>query len=62
MRRARTSDWVPHLILVVGIAIIAFPVYVTFVASTLTTPDIVYGPMPLLPGSHAIANYWQALT
>jgi sn-glycerol 3-phosphate transport system permease protein len=58
----RRIDWLPHAILIVGIAIIAFPVYVTVVASTLTTPDIVYGPMSLLPGPHAIQNYWLALT
>ena len=55
-------DWLPHAILLVGIAIIAFPVYVTLVASTLTTPDIVYGPMTLIPGPHAPENYWNALT
>jgi sn-glycerol 3-phosphate transport system permease protein len=62
MRRSGTIDWLPHAVLLVGIAIIAFPVYVTVVASTLTTPDIVYGPMSLLPGPHAPENYWQALT
>jgi len=62
MRRARSIDWLPHAVLLVGIAIIAFPVYVTVVASTLTTPDIVYGPMSLLPGPHGPANYWQALS
>jgi sn-glycerol 3-phosphate transport system permease protein len=62
MRRARSIDWLPHAVLLFGIAIIAFPVYVTVVASTLTTPDIVYGPMSLLPGPHGPANYWQALS
>jgi sn-glycerol 3-phosphate transport system permease protein len=62
MQVQRRIDWLPHAILLVGLAIIAFPVYVTLVASTLTTPDIVYGPMTLIPGPHAIGNYWQALT
>ncbi|MBX6366715.1 MAG: sn-glycerol-3-phosphate ABC transporter permease UgpE [Rhodospirillales bacterium] len=62
MRRARTIDWVPHAVLLIGIAIIAFPVYVTVVASTLTTPEIVYGPMSLLPGPHGPENYVQALS
>jgi sn-glycerol 3-phosphate transport system permease protein len=62
MRRAGAIDWLPHAILLLGIAVIAFPVYVTVVASTLTTPDIVYGPMSLLPGPHAAENYWQALS
>src|SRR5690606_2316003 len=62
MRRARAIDWLPHAVLLVGIAIIAFPVYVTVVASTLTTPEIVYGPMSLLPGPHGLDNYAQALS
>lgn len=62
MRRMRAIDWVPHAVLLLGIAIIAFPVYVTVVASTLTTPEIVYGPMSLLPGPYGPDNYAQALS
>jgi len=58
--RARSLDWVPHAVLLVGLAIVAFPIYMTFVASTLTPQDILAG-MPLLPGSHLYANYRDAL-
>ncbi len=54
--------FVSHAVLLVGIAIVAFPVYLTFVASTHTAQAIVQAPMPLLPGGHLLENYvaaWQ---
>jgi sn-glycerol 3-phosphate transport system permease protein len=51
-----------HAVLITGVAIVAFPLYVTFVASTLTAEQILTVPMPLLPGSHLMENYSQALT
>jgi len=50
-----------HLILIVGVLVVAFPVYITFVASTHTADAVVQTPMPLLPGSHLIDNYATAL-
>ena len=38
-----------HAILIAGIFLIAFPLYVTFVGSTLTLDEIVRVPMPLVP-------------
>jgi sn-glycerol 3-phosphate transport system permease protein len=51
-----------HAILIAGIFVIAFPLYVTFVGSTLTLDQIVQVPMPLVPGDHFWANYTQVLT
>jgi len=51
-----------HLVLAVGVAIVAFPIYLTFVASTHTAQEIVQAPMPLLPGPHLVENYTAALT
>ncbi|BDI04095.1 sn-glycerol-3-phosphate ABC transporter permease UgpE [Sphaerotilus microaerophilus] len=51
-----------HLVLVLGVLIVAFPIYLTFIASTHTAQDIVQAPMPLWPGSHGLENYWAALT
>ncbi len=51
-----------HAVLLVGVAIVAFPVYLTFVASTHTAEAIVQAPMPLLPGDQFIHNYTAALT
>ena len=44
-----------HLIMVLGVIIVGFPLYLAFVASTHTAQDIVQVPMPLLPGS----NFWE---
>ncbi|UEM02381.1 sn-glycerol-3-phosphate ABC transporter permease UgpE [Skermanella rosea] len=49
-----------HFILILGILIVAFPIYYTFVASTLTTPEIMAPPMPLVPGPHFLENYGGA--
>ena len=49
-----------HLILVLGVVIVAFPLYLTFVASTHTASDIVQAPMPLLPGAYMVENYTAA--
>jgi sn-glycerol 3-phosphate transport system permease protein len=51
-----------HAILLVGVAIVAFPVYLTFVASTHTAEEIVQAPMPLLPGDQFWHNYSAAFT
>jgi sn-glycerol 3-phosphate transport system permease protein len=50
-----------HAVLIVGMLIIAFPIYVTFVASTRTLDEIVTS-FPLLPGKHLVENYLKALT
>jgi len=52
---------VSHLVLIAGIVVVAFPLYVTFVASTRTLGDILSVPMPLTPGSHLLENYAQVL-
>jgi sn-glycerol 3-phosphate transport system permease protein len=51
-----------HLILVIGVAIVALPVYVTFVASSLAENEVLQSPMTLLPGSHLIENYTKVLS
>jgi len=51
-----------HAVLVVGVLLVAFPLYITFVASTHTLEDILRVPMPLLPGDQFVANYTQVLT
>jgi sn-glycerol 3-phosphate transport system permease protein len=50
-----------HLTLILGIVIVAFPIYYTFVASTLTVQQILRPPLPLLPGPHLVENYSDAL-
>ena len=53
--------WITHALMIVGILIIFFPIWLAFVASTVTQPEIVSPPMPLLPGGHFIENYSRAL-
>jgi ABC-type glycerol-3-phosphate transport system permease component len=42
--------WIPHAILMTGLALVLFPIYVAFVASSLTSRDILDAPMTLFPG------------
>ena len=51
-----------HAVLLLGVLAVAFPLYVTFVASTLTLEQIVSVPMPLVPGDHFWENYSQVWT
>ena len=51
-----------HLVLCLGVLIVAFPVYITFIASTQTAEQIVQNvPMSLLPGSNMASSYKFAL-
>ena len=54
-------DLLAHLILIIGVLIVAFPVYITFVASTHTATEMVQRPVPTLPGAHLIDNYTAVL-
>ena len=49
-----------HLILILGVLVVAFPLYLTFVASTHTTSEIVQAPMTLMPGDQLLENYGTA--
>ena len=51
-----------HLILIAGVAIIALPLYVAFVGSTLSFDQVTSVPMQMTPGTHLIDNYKAVLT
>lgn len=53
--------YMAHAILIIGILIVAFPIYYTFVASTHTLQTILRPPLPLLPGPEFFNNYYEAL-
>jgi sn-glycerol 3-phosphate transport system permease protein len=53
--------FVAHAVLILGILIVAFPIYYTFVASTHTLQTILRPPLPLLPGGQLWNNYREAL-
>ena len=48
--------WIPHAVLLAGLAFVLFPIYVAFVASSLTLREVLDTPMTLIPGPHLIAN------
>ena len=50
-----------HLVMVLGVLTVAFPLYLAFVASSHTAQDIVQAPMPMLPGSHLWETWKTAL-
>ncbi len=56
---SQRTQWLPILIIIIGVAITAFPLWITFVASTLTPQEISRG-MPLLPGDQMATNYRKA--
>src|SRR5687767_4643730 len=53
--------FVAHALLLLGILIVAFPIYYTFVASSHTLQTILVPHLPLLPGDQFVENYWTAL-
>jgi sn-glycerol 3-phosphate transport system permease protein len=53
--------FISHLVLILGVTIIAFPVWMTFVASTHDQTTMLRSPVPLLPGRHLFENYRQVL-
>ena len=50
-----------HILLVLGVLIVAFPIYYVVIASTHSIQTILRPPLPLLPGAEAAANYREAL-
>lgn len=61
VERRATLGILAHGIMILGVFIVAFPLYLAFVASTHTAQEIVQAPMPLLPGSHFWETYKAAL-
>ncbi len=51
-----------YVVLTLGVLVVAFPLYITFIASTLTMEQVLQAPMPLLPGDQLINNYTRVLT
>ena len=60
-RIGRGSQRLAHVVIWLGVLVVAFPLYIAFVASTLTPRDIAQVPMPVLPGPHLWSNYSESL-
>ncbi|MBS0446493.1 MAG: sn-glycerol-3-phosphate ABC transporter permease UgpE [Proteobacteria bacterium] len=50
-----------HLVLIVGVAVIVFPIYVTFIASTQSSEQMRQVPMSLVPGTEFFRNMHSVL-
>jgi sn-glycerol 3-phosphate transport system permease protein len=53
--------WLTHVAMIAGVLVIFFPIWLAFVASTVSQPEIVQPPMPVWPGDRFIENYTAAL-
>ena len=54
--------FVTHLVLILGILVVSFPLWVAFVASTHDVSTLLTGVTPLWPGDQFLENYGQALS
>ncbi len=62
VERRPVLDFFSHLILLLGVAVVVFPVFVALVGSTQTAEQIASSnPLSLVPGSHMLENYKLAL-
>ncbi|ETR77691.1 glycerol-3-phosphate transporter membrane protein [Afipia sp. P52-10] len=59
VERRPFSDFIAYLILTIGVLIVAFPVYLAFIASSHDAATVANGNMPLLPGGHLSENYYR---
>jgi len=57
----RWLDILAHLTLILGVIIVAFPVYIAFIASTHQPTDFVSGVVPLLPGDNLVTSYREVM-
>lgn len=57
----RLGDAIAYVILTIGVLIVAFPVWLTFVASTWDAATVINGQMPLYPGPYFFENYNRIL-
>jgi sn-glycerol 3-phosphate transport system permease protein len=62
VERDKIGRAISHVVLILGVIVVAFPVYVTFIASTQTSEQIVQqAPMSMAPGGHMLETYRIAL-
>ena len=61
VERRGAGLWLSHAGLILGVLVIVFPIWLAFVASTVSQADIVRPPMPIWPGDQFLENYRRAL-
>ncbi len=57
VQNRRFGTILAHGVLIVGVAVVALPIWLAFVASTLPGNELMSGVLPLLPGDRLIQNY-----
>ncbi|HYM32469.1 MAG TPA: hypothetical protein VEU47_14285, partial [Candidatus Cybelea sp.] len=50
-----------HAVLLLGVFIIAFPIYIAVIASTHSLTTMLQSGVPLLPGGQFLANYREVI-
>ena len=61
VERRRWLDVLSYVVVIIGIAVVAFPVYLALVASTQTAEAVEAAPMSLVPGDLLVENYRKVL-
>jgi sn-glycerol 3-phosphate transport system permease protein len=61
VERNRGLRVLAHAVLLLGLVIVAFPLYLAFVAASHTAQEIIQAPMPMWPGSHLFETFRTAL-
>jgi sn-glycerol 3-phosphate transport system permease protein len=62
VQRNPILDFFSHLILIIGVVVVFFPIYVTFIGSTQTAQQISSAnPISLVPGTNMLESYRFAL-
>lgn len=56
------SRMLAHFWMILGVIVVAFPIYYVVIASTHSTVTILRPPLPLLPGSEGATNYAEAFS
>jgi sn-glycerol 3-phosphate transport system permease protein len=57
-----SGNFFAHAILIFGVALVVFPIYIAIIASTHPPGTFVRGVIPLLPGPNAWENYRTVIT
>jgi sn-glycerol 3-phosphate transport system permease protein len=53
--------FITHLVLILGVILVALPIWITFVAATHDEARMLQAPIPILPGGHFWENFNQTL-
>ena len=61
IERRPILDLIGHLVLFLGVLIVAFPLYVAFVASSQTSDQAQMAPISLIPGDQLVNNFSAVL-